>query len=69
MICHELINKGFNIVLIEKDNILGGMAKSRREKNNIPSEHSCRGYAPFYKNTWDLLKRILYLIIKQFMII
>ena len=57
-VCHELINKGFNITLIEKDNILGGMAKSRREKNNIPSEHSWRGFGPFYKNTYELLKKI-----------
>lgn len=36
------------------------MAKTRREYNNVPSEHSWRGYAPFYKNTFEILKRIPY---------
>jgi hypothetical protein len=55
---HELIEKGFDVTLIEKDSLLGGMAKSRREFNNIASEHSWRGYAPFYNNTFDIMKRI-----------
>jgi uncharacterized protein with NAD-binding domain and iron-sulfur cluster len=55
---HELLDKGFNVSLIEKENILGGMAKTRREKNGVPSEHSWRGFGPFYKNTFDILKRI-----------
>lgn len=57
-VAHELIEKGFEITLIEPDKILGGMARSRREKNGIPSEHSWRGYGPFYSNTFDILKRI-----------
>ena len=58
-VAHELINKGFNVTVVEKDNILGGMARSRRETNNIPSEHSWRGYAPFYNNAFDIMKQIL----------
>ncbi len=57
-IAHELLNKGFNVILFEKDDSLGGMARSRREFNNIPSEHSWRGYAPFYKNTFEIMRRI-----------
>lgn len=57
-VAHELVEKGFQVTLYEQDNILGGMARSRREKNDIPSEHSWRGYAPFYSNTFDLMKRI-----------
>jgi hypothetical protein len=57
-VAHELIEKKFNVIVIEKDNILGGMARSQREKYNIPSEHSWRGYAPFYNNTFDIMKRI-----------
>ena len=55
---HELLDKGFNVTLIEKDNTLGGMGRSRREVNNIPSEHSWRGYGPFYKNTFEILRKI-----------
>jgi uncharacterized protein with NAD-binding domain and iron-sulfur cluster len=57
-VAHEMIEQNFNVILIEKNNYLGGMAKSKRETNNIPSEHSWRGYAPFYKNTFELLRRI-----------
>jgi hypothetical protein len=58
-VAHELLEKGFDVTLIEKDNLLGGMAKSRRE-NGVPSEHSWRGFAPFYKNTSELMKRITF---------
>ena len=57
-IAHELVTKGFNVNIYEKDNIVGGMAKSKRNENNIPSEHSWRGYGPFYYNTFDILKKI-----------
>jgi UDP-galactopyranose mutase len=56
---HELIKKGFKILIVEKDKEFGGMARSI-EINNIPSEHSWRGYAPFYKNTFKTLKEIPY---------
>jgi uncharacterized protein with NAD-binding domain and iron-sulfur cluster len=54
----ELVEKGFNITIYEKDNLPGGMAKSKRVNNGIPSEHSWRGYFPFYYNMFNLLKRI-----------
>jgi cytochrome b involved in lipid metabolism len=53
----ELVEKGFKIKIYEKDSLPGGMAKSKRI-NGIPTEHSWRGYAPFYYNTFNLLKRI-----------
>jgi hypothetical protein len=55
---HELVTRGFKVTLYEQDQIIGGMARSRREVNSIPSEHSWRGYAPFYSNTFDIIKRI-----------
>ena len=33
------------------------MARSFRNKDNIPTEHSWRGYGPFYHNTFEI-KRI-----------
>jgi len=57
---HELVKKGFNILIVEKDSMFGGMARSNTEINNLPSEHSWRGYAPFYKNTFQLIKEIPY---------
>jgi uncharacterized protein with NAD-binding domain and iron-sulfur cluster len=54
----ELVEKGFNITIYEKDSLPGGMAKSKRVSDGIPSEHSWRGIAPFYYNIFNLLKRI-----------
>jgi uncharacterized protein with NAD-binding domain and iron-sulfur cluster len=48
-LAHELIKKKFKILIIEKDDELGGMVRSDTNKNLFPSEHSWRGYAPFYK--------------------
>jgi cytochrome b involved in lipid metabolism len=57
-IAHELSEKGFEVFVYEKDENIGGMAKSKRNKNNLPTEHSWRGYASFYHNTFNILKRI-----------
>jgi uncharacterized protein with NAD-binding domain and iron-sulfur cluster len=57
-IAHELSEKGFEVFVYEKDENIGGMAKSKRNKNNLPTEHSWRGYGSFYHNTFDILKRI-----------
>ena len=46
-------HKDYNITIYEKDSILGGMSKSKYI-NNIASEHSWRGYGPFYYNTMDI---------------
>ena len=32
----ELVEKGFNITIYEKDNLPGGMAKSKRVNDGIP---------------------------------
>ena len=57
-VAHELIEKGFDIEVYEKNSIAGGMARSVRNKDNIPTEHSWRGYGPFYYNTFEIMKRI-----------
>jgi uncharacterized protein with NAD-binding domain and iron-sulfur cluster len=59
-LAHELIKKEFKILIIEKNNELGGMVRSDTKRNLFPSEHSWRGYAPFYKNTFQLMKEIPY---------
>ena len=55
---HELIEKGFDVTIYEKDTVVGGMARSLRTVNGVPTEHSWRGYAPFYYNTFEIMKRI-----------
>jgi protoporphyrinogen oxidase len=59
-LAHELIKQNFKILVIEKDDELGGMARSDTKRNLLPSEHSWRGYAPFYKNTFQIMKEIPY---------
>ena len=54
----ELVQKGFDVSVYEKNNIAGGMARSVRTKDNVPTEHSWRGYGPFYYNLFDVMKRI-----------
>lgn len=56
---HVLIEKGFNVELYESEPIIGGMARSCREPiTNIPTEHSWRGYAPFYRNFYRIAQEI-----------
>ncbi len=57
-VAHELSKYNLKIALIEKDTILGGMARSNRNNQNIPNEHSWRGYGPFYYNTYQIMKEI-----------
>ena len=56
---HILVKQGFHVTIYESENILGGMARSQREQGtNIPTEHSWRGYAPFYRNFFHIAKQI-----------
>jgi len=58
-VAHELIEKNFEVHVFEADNIAGGMTRSLRYNDtHIPTEHSWRGYGPFYYNTYDILGRI-----------
>lgn len=56
-VAFELMDKGHEITIYEKEAIVGGMSKSKY-KNGMPTEHSWRGYGPFYHNMFDILKRI-----------
>ena len=57
-LAHELVERGFKVTIYEKDTIPGGMARTFRYPNGVPTEHSWRGYGPFYKNTFNIMKRI-----------
>ena len=55
---HELLERGYDVTIYEKSESVGGFAKSKRKENGAPTEHSWRGYGPFYKNFFDIAKRI-----------
>ena len=57
-VAHELVEKGFEVEVYEKDSIAGGMARSTRTPSGVPSEHSWRGYAPFYYNAFEIMSRV-----------
>jgi hypothetical protein len=62
-IAHELSKyPDLKIAIIEKESIIGGMARSDiyKDRHNLRTEHSWRGYAPFYKNTFQIMKEIPY---------
>ena len=55
---HELCLAGYSVHLFESSDSIGGMAKSHRYPNGLPSEYSWRGYGQFYKNVFDIMKQI-----------
>ena len=57
-VAHELVEKGFEVEVYEKDSVAGGMARSTRTAKGVPSEHSWRGYGPFYYNAFEIMSRI-----------
>ena len=58
-VAHEMLKQGHYVTIYEKLPVVGGMARSRREEgSNMPTEHSWRGFAPFYENFDQLSKEI-----------
>ena len=55
---HELLDKGFDVSIYEKNDSVGGFARSKRRKDGMPTEHSMRGYGNYYINLFELIKRI-----------
>lgn len=57
---HELSSTSqFDITLIEKNNDVGGLARSSEEyQKECPSEYSWRVFGEYYFNAFDILKRI-----------
>lgn len=55
---HYLINRGYDVEVIESLNVPGGLSRSERFNGDIPSEYSWRGFGPWYNNIFDLMKEI-----------
>ena len=56
-VAHEL-RKIASVDVYEIDSVPGGFAQSSRDINGMPTEHSWRGYGPFYDNLFSILKEI-----------
>jgi len=60
-VAHELLScygNKLDIEIYEQNSVAGGFAQSSRDSTGMPTEHSWRGYAPFYDNLFDIIKRI-----------
>jgi len=56
----ELVEQNYQVTIIERNNIVGGVARTYQdEKNKIcPYEYSWRAYGKWYQNVYDIMKRI-----------
>lgn len=64
---HELIERGFDVVVLEYKNIPGGKARSipvpntgQAGRKDLPGEHGFRFFPGFYQHVTDTMKRIPY---------
>src|SRR5580692_1107084 len=57
---HELIERGFDVKLYERNTRLGGKAASQNNTNGFPAEHGFRFFPGWYQHLPDTLKRIPY---------
>jgi 15-cis-phytoene desaturase len=64
---HELIERGFDVVVYEYKSIAGGKARSipvpntgKDGRKDLPGEHGFRFFPGFYKHVTDTMKRIPY---------
>jgi hypothetical protein len=57
---HELIEQNYTVLLIERNDIVGGLARTyqNEEKKICPYEYSWRAYGKWYQNVYDIMKRI-----------
>jgi hypothetical protein len=57
---HELIELNYDVTIIERNDIVGGLARTygNEKKKICPYEHSWRAYGRWYQNVYDLMKRI-----------
>ncbi len=64
---HELIERGFEVVVYEGKSLAGGKARSipvpnsgKEGRKDLPGEHGFRFFPRFYKHVTDTMKRIPY---------
>ena len=59
-VAHELINLGYDIILIERNDTCGGLARTKHSKKDkiCPYELSWRAKGRWYQNAYDIMKKI-----------
>ena len=59
---HELLDSGYKVILIERNDTVGGLARTYQDEVNkiCPYEYSWRAYGRWYQNVYNIMKRIPY---------
>jgi len=59
-VAHELSELGYDITILERNDIVGGIARTyqNEEKKVCPIEYSWRAYGRWYQNVYDIMKKI-----------
>jgi len=57
---HELIEQNYKVILIERNDAVGGLARTYHNEINktCPYEYSWRAYGKWYQNVYNIMKRI-----------
>ena len=57
---HELVDQNYKVTLIERNDIVGGVARTYQDskKQICPYEYSWRAYGKWYQNVYNIMKRI-----------
>ncbi len=57
---HELLDKDYDITILERNDIVGGIARTYQseEKKTCPIEYSWRAYGKWYQNVYHIMKQI-----------
>jgi len=55
---HEAMEMGFDVTVYEALDCPGGMARSGRTPEGMPTEYSWRGFGPWYHNAFDMMRRV-----------
>jgi hypothetical protein len=55
---HYLNKRGYKVTVVEPLDTPGGLARSQRVGDQIPTEYSWRGFGPWYHNVYDLTREI-----------
>lgn len=57
---HELIDQDYKVTVIERNDIVGGLARTYQDEKTktCPYEYSWRAYGKWYQNVFDIMKKI-----------
>lgn len=59
-VAHELVKYGYKITIIERNDIVGGLARTYQDEDYkvCPIEYSWRAYGRWYQNVYQIMKQI-----------